>query len=127
MTDSQFLDFNRKWMDAVLPHLVDGGSPRHVSSIGVDCPLLITAATGLGVDPLSIWSYGQKNETPAWVVSTDPRHELLPLFKKRRRLERQQHFSWQAEGGIATNVWTYSRCLLSWIRRPERSTGSSGL
>ena len=25
MTDEQFLEFNRKWMDAVLPHLVDGG------------------------------------------------------------------------------------------------------
>src|SRR6476646_3671020 len=25
MTDAEFLDFNRKWMDAVLAHLVDGG------------------------------------------------------------------------------------------------------
>jgi hypothetical protein len=25
MTDAQFLDFNQKWMDAVLPYLVDGG------------------------------------------------------------------------------------------------------
>jgi ParB-like nuclease family protein len=42
MTDSQFLDFNRQWMDAVLPHLVDGGI-LGTFMIGADCQLFIPA------------------------------------------------------------------------------------
>src|SRR5260370_9556051 len=50
MTESQFLDFNQKWMDAVLPHLVDGG----VLGTFIDCrglPIAHAAATGLRLTP----------------------------------------------------------------------------
>jgi len=60
MTDSQFLDFNQKWMDAVLPHLLDGG----ILGTFIDwreLPIVHTAATGLGLTPLNLVVWAKTN------------------------------------------------------------------
>ena len=60
MTDSQLLDFNQKWMDAVLPHLVDGG----VLGTFIDwrgLPIAHAAATGLGLTPLNLVVWAKTN------------------------------------------------------------------
>src|SRR5580693_3674062 len=53
MTDAQFLDFNQKWMDAVLPYLVDGG----ILGTFIDwrgLPIAHSGATALGLNPLNL-------------------------------------------------------------------------
>src|SRR5712664_4592174 len=78
-TDSQFLDFNQKWMDAVLPHLVDGG----ILGTFIDwrgLPIVHTAATGLGLTPLNLVVWAKTNAGMGSLYRSQ--HELLPLFKK---------------------------------------------
>src|SRR5258705_2429954 len=79
MTDPQFLDLNQKWMDAVLPHLVDGG----ILGTFIDwrgLPIAHTAATGLGLTPLNLVVWAKTN---AGMVSLyRSQHEVLPLFKQ---------------------------------------------
>jgi hypothetical protein len=53
MTVAQFLDFNQKWIDAVLPYLVDGG----VLGTFIDwrgLPIVHASATALGFPPRPI-------------------------------------------------------------------------
>jgi hypothetical protein len=60
MTDSQFLDFNRKWMDAALPHLVDGG----ILGTFIDwrgLPIVHSGATNLGLTPLNLVVWAKTN------------------------------------------------------------------
>jgi Predicted transcriptional regulators len=79
MTDSQFLDFNQKWMDAVLPHLVDGG----ILGTFIDwrgLPIAHTAATGLGLTPLNLVVWAKTNAGMGSLYRSQ--HALLPLFKK---------------------------------------------
>jgi hypothetical protein len=79
MTDSQFLDFNQKWMDAVLPHLMDGG----ILGTFIDwrrLPTVHAAATALGLTALNLVV---RAKTSARTGNRYPsQHELLPLFKK---------------------------------------------
>ena len=79
MSQSQFLDFNQKWMDAVLPHLIDGG----ILGTFIDwrgLPIAHSAATGLGLTPLDLVVWAKTNAGMGSLYQS--RHELLPLFKK---------------------------------------------
>jgi len=100
MTDPHFLDFNQKWMDAVLPHLVDGG----ILGTFIDWRgLAITqaAATGLGLTPLDLVVWAKTNAGMGNLYRSQ--HELLPLFKKGAA----SHVNISPRKRGRTNLWTY--------------------
>ena len=121
ISEAQFLDFNQKWIKAVLPHLGEGG----ILGTFIDwrgLPIAHSAATGLGLTPLDlvVWAktnagIGQSLPIPARVTTA---------FQERRRRKRQQHLAWQARTASHQRM-DLSRCLLCWIRRKERSRRSS--
>jgi DNA modification methylase len=103
MTDSQFLDFNQKWMDAVLPHLVDGG----ILGTFIDwrgLPIVHTAATGLGLTLLDLVVWAKSNAGTGSLYQSQ--HELLPLFKKGAAAN-VNNISLGKRGRHRTNLWTY--------------------
>src|ERR1700730_7867959 len=103
MTDSQFLDFNQKWMDAVLPHLVDGG----ILGTFIDwrgLPIVHTAATGLGLTPLNLVVWAKTNAGMGSLYRSQ--HELLPLFKK-GAASHVNNISLGTRGRHRANLWTY--------------------
>ena len=103
MTDPQFLDFNQKWMDAMLPHLIDGG----ILGTFIDwrgLPIVHTAATGLGLTPLDLVVWAKTNAGTGSLYPSQ--HELLPLFKKGAAAN-VNNISLGKRGRHRTNVWTY--------------------
>jgi DNA modification methylase len=78
-TDGVLRDANRTWIEAVLPHLMDGGLlGPFIDWRGL--PIVHAFATALGLTPLDlvVWA-----KAKAGVGSLYPsQHELLPLFKK---------------------------------------------
>ena len=103
MSDSQFLDFNQKWMDAALPYLVDGG----ILGTFIDwrgMPVVHTAATGLGLTPLNLIVWAKTNAGMGSLYRSQ--HELLPLFKK-GAASHVNNISLGKRGRHRTNLWTY--------------------
>ena len=103
MTDAQFLEFNRKWMDAVLPHLVDGG----ILGTFIDwrgLPIAHAAAMALGLTPLNLVVWAKTNAGMGSLYRSQ--HELLPLFKK-GAASHVNNISLGRRGRHRTNVWTY--------------------
>jgi DNA modification methylase len=103
MTDSQFLDFNQKWMDAVLPHLVDGG----ILGTFIDwrgLPIVHSAATSLELTPLNLVVWAKTNAGMGSLYRSQ--HELLPLFKK-GSAPHVNNISLGKRGRHRTNLWTY--------------------
>jgi DNA modification methylase len=103
MTDLQFLDFNRKWMDAVLPYLVDGG----ILGTFIDwrgLPIVHSSATTLGLTPLNLVVWAKTNAGMGSLYRSQ--HELLPLFKK-GSASHVNNISLGKRGRHRTNLWTY--------------------
>src|SRR6516165_1253226 len=103
MTDAQFLEFNQKWMDAVLPYLVDGG----ILGTFIDwrgLPIAHAAATALGLTPLSLIVWAKTNAGMGSLYRSQ--HELLPLFKK-GAASHVNNISLGKRGRHRTNLWTY--------------------
>jgi len=103
MTDAQFLEFNQKWMDAVLPHLVDGG----ILGTFIDwrgLPIAHAAATTLGLTPLNLVVWAKTNAGMGSLYRSQ--HELLPLFKK-GAASHVNNISLGKRGRHRTNLWTY--------------------
>jgi DNA modification methylase len=103
MTDAQFLKFNQKWMDAVLPHLMDGG----ILGTFIDwrgLPIAHAAATALGLTPLNLVVWTKTNAGMGSLYRSQ--HELLPLFKK-GDAPHVNNISLGKRGRHRTNVWTY--------------------
>ena len=103
MTDAQFLEFNQKWMDAVLPHLVDGG----ILGTFIDwrgLPIAHAAATALGLTPISLVVWAKTNAGMGSLYRSQ--HELLPLFKK-GAASHVNNISLGKRGRHRTNLWTY--------------------
>jgi DNA modification methylase len=103
MTDSQFLDFNQKWMDAVLPYLVDGG----ILGTFIDwrgLPIAHAAAMALGLTPLNLVVWAKTNAGMGSLYRSQ--HELLPLFKK-GAASHVNNIALGKRGRHRTNVWTY--------------------
>ena len=103
MTDEQFLEFNQKWMDAVIPHLVDGG----VLGTFIDwrgLPIAHAAATALGLTPLNLVVWAKTNAGMGSLYRSQ--HELLPLFKK-GAASHVNNISLGQRGRHRTNLWTY--------------------
>jgi DNA modification methylase len=103
MTDAQFLEFNQRWMDAVLPHLVDGG----ILGTFIDwrgLPIAHAAATALGLTALSLVVWAKTNAGMGSLYRSQ--HELLPLFKK-GAASHVNNISLGKRGRHRTNLWTY--------------------
>lgn len=103
MTDRQFLDFNQKWMDAVLPHLVDGGLlGTFIDWRGLS--IAHAAATALGLTQLNLVVWAKTNAGTGSLYRSQ--HELLPLFKK-GDVSHVNNISLGKRGRHRTNVWIY--------------------
>src|ERR1700720_1454559 len=103
MTDSQFLDFNRKWIGAVLSHLVDGG----ILGTFIDwrgLPIVHSGATNLGLTPLNLVVWAKTNAGMGSLYRSQ--HELLPLFKKGTEAH-VNNIELGKRGRWRSNVWTY--------------------
>jgi DNA modification methylase len=103
MTDAQFLDFNRKWMGAVLPHLIDGG----ILATFIDWrgwPIVHTAATALKLAPLNLVVWAKSIAGMGSLYRSQ--HELLPLFKKGAAAH-VNNIALGKRGRHRTNLWTY--------------------
>ena len=103
MTDAQFEDFNRKWMAAVFPHLVDGG----ILGTFIDwrgLPIVHTAATALNLTPLNLVVWAKTNAGMGSLYRSQ--HELLPLFKK-GAAPHVNNIALGKRGRHRTNLWTY--------------------
>jgi len=103
MTDTQFLDFNQKWMDAVLPYLVEGG----ILGTFIDwrgLPIAHAAAMALGLTPLNLVVWAKTNAGMGSLYRSQ--HELLPLFKK-GIASHVNNVSLGKRGRHRTNLWIY--------------------
>jgi DNA modification methylase len=103
MTPAQFLDFNRNWMSAVAPHLVDGG----ILGTFIDwrgLPTAHAAAMALGLTPLNLVVWTKTNAGMGSLYRSQ--HELLPLFK-RGAAPHVNNISLGKRGRHRTNVWVY--------------------
>jgi DNA modification methylase len=103
MTDDQFLEFNRTWIGALLPHLVDGG----IFGTFIDwrgLPIVHAAATGLGLSPLNLVVWAKTNAGMGSLYRSQ--HELLPLFKK-GHASHVNNIDFGRRGRHRSNVWTY--------------------
>ena len=98
MTDSQFLDFNQKWMDAVLPHLSRRRNPRHLHRLA-RTSLHAYRRNGSGVDPSRSGRMG-KNERRHGPVSTHPSTSYCRFLRKAPP-HTSTTFRFASEDGIA--------------------------
>ena len=75
MSGAQFLEFNRNWIGALLPYLIDGG----IVGTFIDwrgLPIVHTAATGLGLSPVDLIVWVKTNSLYR------SQHEMLPFLKR---------------------------------------------
>jgi DNA modification methylase len=103
MTDAQFLEFNQRWMQAVLPYLVEGA----ILGTFIDwrgLPIVHAAATALEMTPLNLVVWAKTNAGMGSLYRSA--HELLPLFKK-GQAPHTNNISLGKRGRHRSNLWTY--------------------
>jgi DNA modification methylase len=103
MSDKQFFDFNRRWMDVALPYLCDGG----VFGTFIDWrgyPIVYAAAIKLGLLPLNLVVWAKTNAGMGSLYRSQ--HELLTLFKK-GLAPHLNNVKLGKKGRWRSNVWTY--------------------
>ena len=129
MSREEFASFNRAWMSAVLPYLVDGGLlATFIDWRSVDLVIASGLALELALLNLVVWEKSNGGQGSLW----RSQHELLPVFKKGvaphvNNVELGRHGRWRS------NVWTYpggstlgptrARASIS-IRRAVRAGGN---
>jgi DNA modification methylase len=103
MSEGQFLDFNKRWMTAALPHLTEGGilgtfiDWRGLSSVHA-------AATELDLWPINLVVWAKTNAGMGSLYRSQ--HELLPLFKK-GTAPHVNNVALGKRGRHRSNVWNY--------------------
>ena len=103
MSDGEFSNFNKAWMEVVLPHLCDGG----VFGTFIDWrgnPIVHTAAVALGLTPLNLIVWTKTNAGMGSLYRSQ--HELLPLFKK-GKASHVNNIALGKRGRWRSNVWNY--------------------
>jgi DNA modification methylase len=103
MTDAQFLDFNRRWIGASLPHLADGG----IFGTFIDwrgLPVVHAVAIELGLLPINLVVWAKTNAGMGSLYRSQ--HELLPIFKK-GIAPHVNNVVLGKRGRYRSNVWTY--------------------
>src|SRR6478752_1680930 len=103
MTDAEFLDFNRRWIGALLPHLVEGGLfGTFIDWRGL--PIVHSVATEFRLVPLNLIVWAKTNAGMGSLYRSQ--HELLPLFKK-GSAPHVNNVELGKRGRWRSNVWTY--------------------
>jgi DNA modification methylase len=103
MTDVQFLEFNRRWIAALLPYLMDGGLfGTFIDWRGL--PIVHAAATDLELVPLNLIVWAKTNAGMGSLYRSQ--HELLPLFKK-GAASHVNNVALGKRGRWRSNVWIY--------------------
>ena len=103
MTDAQFLEFNRRWIGALLPYLVEGGLlGTFIDWRGLS--IVNSAATELGLTPINLVVWAKTNAGMGSLYRSQ--HELLPLFKK-GSAPHVNNVALSKRGRWRSNVWTY--------------------
>jgi len=103
MTDAEFLDFNRRWIGALLPHLVEGGLfGTFIDWRGL--PIVHSVATEFRLVPLNLIVWAKTNAGMGSLYRSQ--HELLPLFKK-GTAPHVNNVALGKRGRWRSNVWTY--------------------
>jgi DNA modification methylase len=103
MTDAQFQEFNRRWIGALLPYLVDGGLfGTFIDWRGL--PVVHSAATELGLVPINLIVWAKTNAGMGSLYRSQ--HELLPLFKKGTS-PHVNNVALGKRGRWRSNVWTH--------------------
>ena len=103
MSRVEFAAFNRAWMSAILPHLVDGGLlATFIDWRSVDLVIASGLALELALLNLVVWEKSNGGQGSLW----RSQHELLPVFKKGvaphvNNVELGRHGRWRS------NVWCY--------------------
>jgi DNA modification methylase len=113
ITDAQFLDFNRRWVAALLPYLADGG----IFGTFIDwrgLPIVHAAAIQLGLFPINLVVWAKTNAGMGSLYRSQ--HELLPLFKK-GTAPHINNVALGRRGRHRSNVWTILVHLRS-VRMP---------
>lgn len=103
MTDAQFLEFNRNWIGALVPYLLDGGLfGTFIDWRGL--PIVHAAATGHGMTPVNLVVWAKTNAGMGSLYRSQ--HELLPFFKK-GKASHVNNVTLGKRGRYRSNVWTY--------------------
>jgi len=108
MTEAQFLGFHRKWIEAVLPSLADGG----LLGTFIDwrsLSIVHAAATALALTPLDLVVWAKANAGAGSLYRSG--YELLPLFKKGTAAP-VNNLSGGKRGRLRSNLWTYPQASL---------------
>jgi len=103
MSEAEFLDFNRSWIAAALPHLVDGavfGTFIDWRSVHV----VQSVAAELELTPLNLIVWAKTNAGMGSLYRSQ--HELLPLFKKGVAAH-VNNVGLGRRGRWRSNLWTY--------------------
>jgi DNA modification methylase len=103
LTEQEFLEVNRNWMKAVVPHLVDGG----LLGSFIDwrsLPMAHAAATALGLTAIDLIVLAQPNAGTGHLYPSQ--HKLLPLFKKGVAAPINS-IAVGTDGRHRSNLWTY--------------------
>jgi len=103
MSREEFARFNRDWMNAGLPYLVDGGLlATYIDWRSVD--LLIGCGREVGLEPINliVWAKTNAGQGSLW----RSQHELLPVLKK-GSASHLNNVQLGKLGRWRSNVWTY--------------------
>lgn len=103
MSEIEFLTFNKAWIRAVLPSLIEGG----LLGTFIDWrgyPTANAAAMRLGLAPLNLIIWAKTNGGMGSLYR--PQHELLPLFKK-APVPHVNNVELGKRGRLRSIVWTY--------------------
>jgi DNA modification methylase len=103
MTASEFLNFNKAWMGAALPHLCDGG----LLATFIDWRGLATvheAALSHALSQLNLIVWAKTNAGQGGHYRSQ--HELLPLYKKGQE-PHINNIKLGKNGRYRSNLWTY--------------------
>ena len=103
MSDAGFLEFNRDWISALLPYLVDGALfATFIDWRGL--PIVHAAATGLGLNAINLIVWGKTNAGMGSLYRSQ--HELLPLFKSGSAAH-VNNIALSRRGRHRSNLWVY--------------------
>src|SRR5579863_5816661 len=103
MTDTEFLQFNRDWLQAGLANVCDGG----IIASFIDRPglqILHSAAAQLALEAVNLIVWSKTNAGMGSLYRSA--HELLPLFKK-GDAPHVNNVELGRKGRWRSNVWTY--------------------
>jgi DNA modification methylase len=102
MSEAEFLAFNKEWLAAATPYVVDGG---HIGSFADwrSFPTVHAAAIGAGLSPINLIVWTKPNGMGNLYRSC---HELFPLFRKGSG-KHVNNINLGKRGRNRTNVWEY--------------------